>query len=92
MERTGAFVRTARDMADHLDNGVIGLHWVAADGTILWANQADYEPLGYTHEEYVGHHIGEFHADSEPCSGQGDSGGLQFGGSISGWGWFCPSR
>jgi PAS domain S-box-containing protein len=65
MEQTGAFVRTARDMADHLDNGVIGLHWVAADGTILWANRADYEPLGYTHEEYVGHHIGEFHADSD---------------------------
>ena len=41
MEQTGAFVRTARDMADHLDNGVIGLYWVAADGTILWANRAD---------------------------------------------------
>ena len=52
-------------MADHLDNGAVGLHWVAADGTILWANRADYEPLGYTHEEYVGHHIAEFHADSD---------------------------
>ena len=45
------------DMADHLDNGVVGLHWVAGDGTILWANRADYEPLGYTHDEYVGHHM-----------------------------------
>jgi PAS domain S-box-containing protein len=39
------------------------LHWVAADGTILWANRADYEPLGYTREEWVGHHAAEFHAD-----------------------------
>jgi PAS domain S-box-containing protein len=52
-------------MADHLDNGVVRLHWVAADGTILWANRADYEPLGYTREEYVGHRIAEFHADSD---------------------------
>ena len=50
-------------MADHLDNGVVGLHWVSADGTILWANRADYEPLGYTREEWVGHHAAEFHAD-----------------------------
>lgn len=65
MEKTGTFVRTERDMADYLDNGVVGLHWVAADGTILWANRADYEPLGYTHEEYVGHHIAGFHADPD---------------------------
>jgi PAS domain S-box-containing protein len=63
MAKTATFIRTERDMADFLDNGVIGLHWVAADGTILWANRADYEPLGYTREEYVGHHIAEFHAD-----------------------------
>ena len=63
MEKTSTFVRTERDMADHFDNGMVGLHWVAADGIILWANRADYEPLGYTHEEYVGHHIAEFHAD-----------------------------
>jgi hypothetical protein len=48
MEQTSGFVRTEREMADHLDNGVVGLHWVSADGIILWANRADYEPLGYT--------------------------------------------
>ena len=63
MEQTSEFVRTEREMADHLDNGVVGLHWVAADGTILWANRADYEPLGYAREEWVGHHAAEFHAD-----------------------------
>src|SRR5262249_29215455 len=32
-------------------------------GTILWANQAELELLGYSHEEYVGRHIADFHAD-----------------------------
>ena len=63
MEQTSGFVRTEREMADHLDNGVVGLHWASADGVILWANRADYEPLGYTCEEWVGHRATEFHAD-----------------------------
>ena len=63
MEQTSEFVRRESDMADHLDNGVVGLHWASADGVLLWANRADYEPLGYTPEEYVGHHAAEFHAD-----------------------------
>lgn len=33
-----------------------------ADGTILWANPADYEPLGYAASEYIGQHIAKFHA------------------------------
>ena len=36
-----------------------------ADGTILWVNQAELDLLGYTREEYVGHHIEEFHADQD---------------------------
>src|SRR3546814_18746641 len=36
---------------------------VAGDGTILRANQAELDLLGYTREEYVGRHIAEFHAD-----------------------------
>ena len=63
MEQTSALVRTEREMADHSDNGVVGLHWASAEGVILWANRADYEPLGYTREEWVGHHAAEFHAD-----------------------------
>ena len=59
MEKTSGFVRTEREMADHLDNGVVGLHWIAADGIILWANRADYEPLGYTCVEWVGHQAAE---------------------------------
>jgi PAS domain S-box-containing protein len=50
---------------DFFENGTIGLHLVAGDGTILRANRADFEPLGYTADEYVGRHIAQFHADRE---------------------------
>ena len=52
-------------LEDFFENGNVGLHLVAGDGTILRANRADYEPLGYTAEEYIGHHIAEFHADTD---------------------------
>lgn len=55
--------RDAQDLIDFVDTASVGLHWVASDGTILWANPADYEPLGYSETEYVGHNITEFHAD-----------------------------
>src|SRR5262249_10214900 len=41
------------------------MHRVGSDGIILWANDAELTTLGYTREEYVGHHIGEFHADHD---------------------------
>jgi PAS domain S-box-containing protein len=57
--------RRERELSDFIENASIGLHWVGADGTILWANQAELDLLGYTREEYVGCHIAEFHADGE---------------------------
>lgn len=54
-----------RELTDFLENAVEGLHRVAADGTILWANQAELDMLGYGPEEYIGRHIAEFHADRE---------------------------
>lgn len=51
-------------LVDFVDTAAVGLHWVGPDGTILWANPADYEPLGYARDEYIGHSIAEFHADS----------------------------
>lgn len=53
------------DLEDFLENGAVGLHRVGADGVILWANRADYEPLGYTAEEYIGHPLTEFHVDPD---------------------------
>lgn len=55
--------RTEKDLLDFVDTAAVGLHWVASDGTILWANPADYESLGYSEAEYIGHNIVEFHAD-----------------------------
>jgi len=46
-----------------LETAAVGLHRVGPDGVIQWANAAEMEMLGYSPEEYIGHHIGEFHAD-----------------------------
>ena len=63
--KPGAFDRSIDHLIDFVDTAAVGLHWVGADGTILWANRGDYEPLGYTADEYIGHHIAEFHADPD---------------------------
>jgi len=55
--------RVERELEDTFDNGAMPMHWVGPDGTIMRANEAELELLGYRREEYVGHHIGEFHAD-----------------------------
>ncbi|HEY0003356.1 MAG TPA: PAS domain S-box protein [Pyrinomonadaceae bacterium] len=57
--------RRERELSDFIENASVGLHWVGADGTILWANQAELDLLGYTREEYIGRHIADFHADEE---------------------------
>jgi PAS domain S-box-containing protein len=53
------------ELTDFLENALIGMHWVAEDGTILWANKAELKMLGYERDEYIGHHISEFHADQQ---------------------------
>ncbi|CAH0152080.1 Autoinducer 2 sensor kinase/phosphatase LuxQ [Massilia sp. Bi118] len=60
--------RNEREFSDFVENAAEGLHRVGADGTILWANKAELQMLGYRWEEYVGHNIGEFHVD-EPVIG-----------------------
>jgi PAS domain S-box-containing protein len=52
------------DYEDFFENGAVPLHPVGKDGTILEANHAELEFLGYNREEYVGRSISEFHADS----------------------------
>jgi PAS domain S-box-containing protein len=56
--------RNEREFSDFVENAAEGLHRVGADGTILWANKAELQMLGYRWEEYVGHNIAEFHADA----------------------------
>ena len=53
------------ELTDVLENAAEGIHMVAADGIIQWANHAELEMLGYSRDEYVGHHITEFHVDQE---------------------------
>jgi len=53
------------ELSDFLENAMMPMHWVAADGTILWANKAELALTGFERDEYIGHHIGQFHADEE---------------------------
>jgi PAS domain S-box-containing protein len=55
--------RRETELTDFVENAVVGLHWVGPDGTILWANRAELDLLGYERDEYVGRNITEFHAD-----------------------------
>ena len=48
---------------DFVENATEGLHWVGPDGTIIWANKAELQLLGYSRDEYIGHKITEFHVD-----------------------------
>jgi PAS domain S-box-containing protein len=57
--------RSLETLEDFFENGVVGLHLVAGDGTILRANQAELDLLGYGREEYVGRTIADFHADAD---------------------------
>jgi PAS domain S-box-containing protein len=57
---------SARDqlgLADFFENAAMPQHWVGPDGTILRANQAELDLLGYSREEYIGRQIADFHAD-----------------------------
>ncbi len=55
--------RREKELADFLENAAEGLHRVGRDGTILWANGAELELLGYEEPEYIGHNIAEFYVD-----------------------------
>ena len=51
------------DLEDFFENGAIALHLVGPDGTILKANKAELELLGYDTDDYIGRNIADFHAD-----------------------------
>ena len=58
-----ALRQNEQELTDFFDNASVGLHWVGPDGIILRANQTELDLLGYSRDEYVGHHIADFHAD-----------------------------
>jgi PAS domain S-box-containing protein len=53
------------DLEDFFEHGAVALHLVGPDGTILRANRAELDLLGYSADEYVGHPIQNFHVDAE---------------------------
>ncbi len=55
--------KVERELSDFLENATEGIHKVGPDGTILWANRAELEMLGYAPDEYIGRSITEFHLD-----------------------------
>jgi PAS domain S-box-containing protein len=56
---------TVSDLDDFFENGVVALHLVGPDGTILRANRAELDLLGYARDEYIGRNIADFHADAD---------------------------
>lgn len=53
------------ELSDFIENAALPLHWVDAEGKVIWANQAELDALGYNKEEYIGKPITEFHADQD---------------------------
>jgi PAS domain S-box-containing protein len=51
------------DLQDFFDSALAAMHWVGADGTILKANEAELQLLGYSREEYLERNIADFHVD-----------------------------
>jgi two-component system, chemotaxis family, CheB/CheR fusion protein len=64
-EMQDELARKEAELRDFVEQAVVPLHRVAADGTILWANRAEMDLLGYRPDEYIGHNIREFHADAD---------------------------
>jgi PAS domain S-box-containing protein len=60
-----ALAGSERELEDFFDSAPIGLNWIGPDGVILYANQAEADLLGYARKDYIGRHIGEFHADAD---------------------------
>lgn len=64
-QRTETELRRSREaLRDFIESASIGLHWLDADGRIVWVNRFELELLGYGKDEFLGRPIAEFHADA----------------------------
>ncbi|HZE68270.1 MAG TPA: MASE1 domain-containing protein [Pyrinomonadaceae bacterium] len=57
--------RAEEKLIEFFENATEAINWVGEDGTILRANQAELQMLGYSAEEYIGRNITEFHVDQK---------------------------
>ena len=57
--------KSRQELVDFTENANVAMHWVDADGRIVWANQAELDFLGYTRSEYIGSPITRYHADPD---------------------------
>jgi PAS domain S-box-containing protein len=48
------------DLAEFLDDAPVAIHRIDAAGTVLWANRAELDLLGYSAEEYIGRPLAAF--------------------------------
>jgi PAS domain S-box-containing protein len=55
--------RKEMELTTYLQTSSTGIHWAGPDKIIQWANPAEMALLSCSPEEYIGHHISEFHAD-----------------------------
>jgi PAS domain S-box-containing protein len=62
-EAEEALRQSQRELEEFFDHAPVGLHWEGPDGVILRVNDAELAMLGYSREEFVGHHMSEFHLD-----------------------------
>src|SRR5690606_10065911 len=51
-ERELALEKSESNLRDFFENATVAMHWVDADGIIIWANRAELEMLGYSEEEF----------------------------------------
>jgi len=51
------------ELRDYLNEAAVGMHWLAADGTIIWANRTVLHLLGYEYDQFVGHPFAAFVED-----------------------------
>lgn len=68
IENTGKPINALTDIAiedpgHFMEESADALHIISPQGIIIWANRTELELLGYTSEEYIGHHISEFYTD-----------------------------
>ena len=56
-------VITQSEFIDFFQKAPISLHWLSDTGHIIWANETELQSLGYTADEFIGHHISEFCPD-----------------------------